>query len=127
MFWLLYGVSHYDAANVLVTGSRPRLGKRLRRICTASPCSLLMDWVREALLIERNIHVFLAGVEPRLYGLIVFLNRYCWLQAASVQMIPSAVTVVQIERPSMRMHRDNEKHDEVQTDIGKQFHPSSQT
>lgn len=32
----LYGVSHYDAANVLVTASRPRLGKRLRRVCTAS-------------------------------------------------------------------------------------------
>jgi aspartyl/asparaginyl beta-hydroxylase (cupin superfamily) len=74
MFWLLYGVLHYDAANMLVTASRPRLGNRFRRICTASPCTLLMDWVREVLLIESNIYVFLAGVEPRLYGLIVFLS-----------------------------------------------------
>jgi len=36
MFWLLHGVPHYDAANVLVTASRPRLGKRLLRVCTAS-------------------------------------------------------------------------------------------
>jgi len=35
--------------------------------------------------------------------------------------------MVQIERHRMRMHRANEKHDEVQTDIGKQFHRSSQT
>jgi hypothetical protein len=33
-----------------------------------------MDWVRETLLIERNIHVFLAGVEPRSSGFIFFLS-----------------------------------------------------
>jgi hypothetical protein len=77
MFWLLYGVSHFKAADMLITASRPRLGKRLHWVCTASysekPCSLLMNWVREGLLIERNIHVFIGGVEPRLSGLYLIV------------------------------------------------------
>jgi hypothetical protein len=32
-----------------------------------------MDWVREGLLIEKNIHVFLGGVEPRLSGLYLIV------------------------------------------------------